>query len=156
MTSLGRVRCSPIMRPLVPAEKHTHLRAERSGGADDALLAGGFVTVYTDITERSLARPLTPARKDELEARVQPAHPRAAKGNESAPREHPAPRRGISALANSEARQRLITDAIPAAICLRRCSGDDAIASFSAERAQLHRPDRYVGNRCGIASVMSR
>jgi signal transduction histidine kinase len=36
----------------------------------DPLPGGGFVTVYTDVTERSQAETLTQARSDELEARV--------------------------------------------------------------------------------------
>jgi PAS domain S-box-containing protein len=63
---------------------------------------GGFVTVYTELTERSSAEALTPERSEELERRVNQRTLELRTLNE--------------ALRTGEARLRLITDAVPAAI----------------------------------------
>jgi PAS domain S-box-containing protein len=80
------------------------------------LRAGGFVTVYTDITERRLAEALTPARESELEARVNQRTLELRNLNAELLQNVRRLQQASAAHAKSEARLRLITDAIPAAI----------------------------------------
>ncbi len=80
------------------------------------LSAGGFVTVYTDVSERALAEALTPERSEELEARVNRRTLELRLLTEELRRHIREIQQTSGALAESEARLRLITDAVPAAI----------------------------------------
>jgi PAS domain S-box-containing protein len=126
------------------SERTTH-RERIVAAQTTPLLAGGFVTVYTDITERSLAETLTPARKDELEARVNQRTLALRTANEQLRENIRRLEEASAALANGEARQRLITDAIPAAIAYV----DDRLILRFANRlfAALFRrsSDRVIG-----------
>lgn len=80
------------------------------------LASGGFVTVYTDISERSAAEMLTPARSDELEARANQRTIELRGLNEELHRKIRELQETSGALQISRERLRLITDVIPAAI----------------------------------------
>ncbi len=80
------------------------------------LASGGFVTVYTDISERSAAEMLTPARSDELEARANQRTIELRGLNEELHRKVRELQETSGALQISRERLRLITDVIPAAI----------------------------------------
>ncbi len=80
------------------------------------LASGGFVTVYTDISERSAAEMLTPARNDELEARANQRTIELRSLNEELHRKVRELQEASGALQISRERLRLITDVIPAAI----------------------------------------
>ena len=77
---------------------------------------GGFVTVYTDITARSRVEALTPARNEELEARVNQRTLELRTLNEELRRNIRRLEEVSAAREKGEARLRLICDAIPAAI----------------------------------------
>lgn len=80
------------------------------------LPAGGFITVYTDISERSQSDSLTPARNDQLEARVNQRTLELRLLNDELRRKVHQLQDAGTALRKSEERLRLITDAVPAAI----------------------------------------
>ena len=81
------------------------------------LADGGFVTVYTDVTQRRRAEALIREHSEELEARVRPANRRAVRRERGVARESIARSQETTlALQKSEERLRLITDAIPASI----------------------------------------
>src|SRR5262249_23666777 len=80
------------------------------------LAEGGFVTIYTDISERGQAESLTREREGELEARV---NQRTLELRDATQELRASLRRleeASAARAKSEAQLRLICDAIPAAI----------------------------------------
>jgi len=112
-----------VARRVKAAEHCTRHYSERTtlGGRilaaqTNPLPAGGFVTVYTDITERSLAETLTRERSDELEARVNQRTLELRTVNEELRRNIRRLEEASAAREKSEARLRLICDAIPAAI----------------------------------------
>jgi PAS domain S-box-containing protein len=80
------------------------------------LPTGGFVTVYTDITARGRAEALTPKRSDELEARVNQRTMELRAANAELQRTVRRLEKASAEIAKSEARLRLLCDAIPAAI----------------------------------------
>jgi PAS domain S-box-containing protein len=80
------------------------------------LPSDGFVVVYTDITERSLAEAFTVERHNELEARVNQQILELRTVNEELRANLRRLEEASAARAVSEARLRLICDAIPAAI----------------------------------------
>jgi PAS domain S-box-containing protein len=77
---------------------------------------GGFVTVFTDISERGQVESLTTARTIELEARVNQRVLELRNANEELRHNLRRLEEASAARAQSEARLRLITDAVPAAI----------------------------------------
>jgi PAS domain S-box-containing protein len=106
---------------------------------------GGFVTVYTDVTERRQAELLTPEREGELESRVNQRTLELRTVNEELRRNIRRMEAASSALATSEARLRLITDAIAAAMAY---VDRDLVVRFANRRfAALFRKniDRIVG-----------
>src|SRR5207249_8156596 len=78
------------------------IRDRNVTGVQTCALRSGFVTVYTDITERRRAEILIRKHSEELEARVARRTAELRAANED--------------LRKSEERLRLITDAIPASI----------------------------------------
>src|SRR5215813_1939217 len=105
------------------AERGARFYSER-GTADGRVLGaqthplpdGGFVTVYTDVSERARAESLTPARTEELEARVNRRTLDLRGANEKLRQNLQRLEQVSAAHEQSEARLRLITDALPAAI----------------------------------------
>lgn len=95
---------------------------------------GGFVTVYTDVSDRSFADTFTPERSDLLEARVNRRTLELRLLADELQRRIRQIQETSSALAKSEQRLRLITDNVPAAIAYL----DDAMMVTYANR-------RYVG-----------
>jgi PAS domain S-box-containing protein len=80
------------------------------------LANGGFVTVYTDVTERRQAEALIREHSEELEARVSRRTEEFRTVNEQLRRSIARLQEATLALQKSEERLRLITDAIPASI----------------------------------------
>ncbi len=112
------------------------------------LTTGGFVTVYTDVTERSLAETLTPKRSDELEARVNRRTLELRTLNEQLRQNILRLEEASAAREKSEARLRLITDAIPAAIAYV----DDRLTVRFANRRfaeAFQRGDPVIGQSLG-------
>ncbi|MGH2342898.1 PAS-domain containing protein [Segnochrobactraceae bacterium EtOH-i3] len=95
---------------------------------------GGFVTVYTDVSDRSVTDNFTPERSDLLEARVNRRTLELRLLADELQRRIRQTQETSSALAKSEQRLRLITDNVPAAIAYL----DDAMMVTYANR-------RYVG-----------
>lgn len=95
---------------------------------------GGFVTVYTDVSDRSLADAFTPERSDVLEARVNRRTLELRLLADELQRRIRQIQETSSALAKSEQRLRLITDNVPAAIAYL----DDGMMVTYANK-------RYVG-----------
>jgi len=100
---------------------HHYLERTRPNGVvlavqGAALARGGFVTVYTDITERRRAEALIRQHSDELEARVTQRTAELSTLNEELRRSIGQLQETTRALAKTEERLRLITDAIPASI----------------------------------------
>ncbi len=100
---------------------HHYLERTRPNGVVLAvqgapLAGGGFVTVYTDITERRRAEALIREHSEELEARVSQRTAELSAVNEELRSSIGQLQETTRALAKTEGRLRLITDAVPASI----------------------------------------
>ncbi len=104
---------------------------------------GGFITVYTELTERSSSEALTPARSEELEGRVNQRTVELRTVNEKLRRKVRELEAASAALQKSEAHLRLITDALPVAIAY---VDDQRVLRFVNRRfAELFRRGELVG-----------
>jgi PAS domain S-box-containing protein len=107
---------------------------------------GGFVTVYSDISERGVAETVSAARTIELEARVNQRVVELRQANEELRQNLLRLEEASAARAQSEARLRLITDALPAAIAY--VDGEHRLGFANRRAAEmLGRPRQEVTGR---------
>ncbi|MGQ3074182.1 MAG: PAS-domain containing protein [Ferrovibrionaceae bacterium] len=158
----GHVDVEELVRVRVAAARaRTRFYSERAS-LDQQVLAtqttplasGGFVTVYTDISERSAAEMLTPARNDELEARANQRTIELRGLNEELHRKVRELQETSGALQISRERLRLITDVIPAAIAhvdqdLRLTFANRRFSQILGQQVQNQQPPAIVGSTLG-------
>lgn len=106
---------------------------------------GGFISVYSDITEQQRAEALIRERNEELEARVQRRTRELELANRQL-RELVKSEQSISeALKHSEARLRLITDAVPAGIAYIDADQRYQFANQRIAKAFGYAKDQIIG-----------
>ena len=106
---------------------------------------GGFISVYSDITEQQRAEELIRERNEELEARVQQRTQELQEANEQLRELVKSEQRVSQALKSSEARLRLITDALPAGIAYIDADQRYQFANQRIARAFGYSKDEIIG-----------
>lgn len=106
---------------------------------------GGFITVYSDITEQQRAEELIRERNEELEARVQRRTKELELANEKLRALVRSEQEISEALKHSEARLRLITDAVPAGIAFIDADQRYQFANQRIAKAFGYSKDEIIG-----------
>ncbi len=106
---------------------------------------GGFISVYSDISEQQRAEELIRERNEELEARVQQRTQELQRANQQLRDLVKSEQSTSEALKYSEARLRLITDAVPAGIAYIDAGQRYRFANHRIARAFGYTKDEIIG-----------